>query len=113
MKNFNGLSAAETERLSILAEECGEVIHIVGKILRHGYESFNPKSSRVNTNRFLLEKELGDIQAIHRIMSCANDIRHEKTKELSLDKIFKLKRYIHHNAHILEKLNENNNTTSS
>lgn len=34
---FNGLSPAEVERLALLAEECGEVIQTVGKILRHGY----------------------------------------------------------------------------
>ena len=37
MNNFNQLTPAETERLAILAEECGEVIQAVGKILRHGY----------------------------------------------------------------------------
>ena len=39
--HFNGLSESEQERLSILIEECGEVVQAACKILRHGYESFN------------------------------------------------------------------------
>ena len=34
--HFNNLTPGEAERLAILAEECGEVIQIIGKILRHG-----------------------------------------------------------------------------
>jgi len=41
-KHFNGLSPAEAERLALLAEECGEVVQAVCKVLRHGYESTNP-----------------------------------------------------------------------
>lgn len=35
MENFNGMTPAETERLAILVEECGEVVQIGMKILRH------------------------------------------------------------------------------
>ena len=34
---FNELSPAEVERLAILAEEMGEAIQVIGKVLRHGY----------------------------------------------------------------------------
>ena len=33
---FNGLTPAEAERLALLMEECGEVVQIIGKVLRHG-----------------------------------------------------------------------------
>src|SRR5579872_899269 len=36
------LTPAQIERLALLAEECGEVMQAVSKILRHGYESRNP-----------------------------------------------------------------------
>ena len=62
MDHFNGLSPAEAERLAMLAEECGEVIHIVGKILRHGYDSYHPADPTV-TNRDLLGRELTDLLA--------------------------------------------------
>lgn len=42
MKFSNNLSDAELERLAYLAEECGEVQQIIGKIIRHGYESYSP-----------------------------------------------------------------------
>lgn len=67
MDHFNGLSPAEAERLAMLAEECGEVIHIVGKILRHGYDSYHPVNPRV-TNRQLLVKELRDVNAVLQAM---------------------------------------------
>lgn len=64
MSDFsNNLTPAQAERLAILAEECAEVIQIVGKILRHGYESYNPMvpESHRRPNSDLLRKELGDV----------------------------------------------------
>lgn len=63
MNHFNKLTPAEAERLAMLAEECGEVIQVVGKILRHGYDSYHPVNPRVS-NRDLLAKELRDVNAI-------------------------------------------------
>lgn len=71
-KNFNGLSPAETERLSMLAEECGEVVQVVGKILRHGYASHHPETQVSNLEA--LERELSDVLAVMSIMSAAYDI---------------------------------------
>ena len=61
MENFNKLTRAEIERLAYLSEECGEVIQIVGKILRHGYDSYNPLDPKKLDNRALLNMELSDI----------------------------------------------------
>ena len=63
MTHFNKITPAEAERLAMLAEECGEVIQIVGKILRHGYDSYHPVNPRVS-NRDLLAKELRDVNAV-------------------------------------------------
>ena len=63
MTHFNQLTPAQAERLAMLAEECGEVIQVVGKILRHGYDSYHPVNPRVS-NRFLLVKELRDVNAV-------------------------------------------------
>ncbi len=61
---FNNLSPAETERLSILAEECAEVILVVGKTLRHGWtptdHSVNPPKGY--DNREDLITELGHVR---------------------------------------------------
>lgn len=61
--HFNQLTPAEAERLAMLAEECGEVIQVVGKILRHGYASCHPANLTV-TNKELLVKELQDVNAV-------------------------------------------------
>lgn len=57
MKNFNGLSPAETERLALLSEEMGEVQQAIGKILRHGYESIHPDGGRRTVT--ILSESLG------------------------------------------------------
>lgn len=66
MDHFNGLTPAQAERLAMLAEECGEVIQIVGKILRHGYDSHHPDQQEKPpeqriTNRESLGHELCDL----------------------------------------------------
>ena len=59
--SFNGLSDAELELLAVLFEDCSEVIHIIGKIIRHGYESTDPTEPAPITNRILLAGELGQM----------------------------------------------------
>lgn len=96
MQHFNRLTPAEAERLALLAEECGEAIQIIGKILRHGYESRNPTVDRGPTNREMLEKEVADVYVAARMMFEAGDIRrlacagHEERKQESVRK------YLHH-----------------
>lgn len=68
-----GLTAAEIERLAILAEECGEVAQAVGKVLRHGWESQSPYGSR--PNRVALEREIGNVRAVVNLMLDAGDVR--------------------------------------
>ena len=61
--HFNKLTPAQAERLAMLAEEAGEVIQIVGKILRHGYDSYHPDDPLV-PNRHMLVSEITDFMAI-------------------------------------------------
>ena len=61
--HFNQLTPAQAERLAMLAEECAEVIQVVGKILRHGYDSHHP-SDPSTTNRQLLEREITALRAV-------------------------------------------------
>ncbi|HCO91067.1 MAG TPA: hypothetical protein DIT40_08855 [Alphaproteobacteria bacterium] len=69
MQHFNNLTPAQAERLAMLAEECGEVIQAVGKILRHGYDSYHPEEAAKfpenrQTNRDALVRELTDLSAV-------------------------------------------------
>ncbi len=60
--HFNQLTPAEAERLSLLLEECGEVIQVIGKIQRHGYDSAHPDRPDVS-NKALLAFEVGHVLA--------------------------------------------------
>lgn len=97
-EEFNLLTPAEAERLAMLAEECGEVIQIIGKILRHGYKSFHPDAPNGPRNREMLMQELGDVNAILDRMEEAGDIQREPVLRYRLEKYHKLPRYAHHQA---------------
>ena len=86
------LTPGEMERLAIIAEECGEVVQAVGKIIRHGYESdfVGP------TNREQLEKELGDVLYAINLMAKKKDINLSRVQESSEQKAEKIKPYLHH-----------------
>ena len=96
-EHFNKLSSAQAERLAMLAEECGEVIHVIGKILRHGYDSYHPTDPSV-TNRALLGRELTDLYAV------ASSLSRDKVPEGSLhdqDRAWERKlRYAHHQEEV-------------
>jgi NTP pyrophosphatase (non-canonical NTP hydrolase) len=98
--NFNQLTCAETERLAILSEECGEVVQIIGKIMRHGFESSHPDGGP--TNRELLEKEIGDIEAavqclLKPLNGDKHDVRGENISKFARQKLKKISLYLHHN----------------
>lgn len=98
-EHFNGLTPAEAERLAILAEEAGEIVQAVGKILRHGYESYNPHGDRTVTNRMALERECGDIAAVLHDMCLHNDLSNyviEGQREAKLQRLREGSLYLHH-----------------
>lgn len=95
-EHFNRLTPQEAERLALLLEEMGEVQQIIGKILRHGYESTHPNGGP--TNRKLLEVEIGHVEhAIFR-MHEAGDIDPLAVLDSVDEKAKKIERYLHHQA---------------
>ena len=96
--HFNGLPPAQAERLALLAEECGEVIQMVGKILRHGYESRHPNGGP--TNREMLECELGDVCAAIRLMTGEGDLAECAIAQRRDGKLNDFHRHLHHHAHL-------------
>ena len=90
-EHFNRLSEGAQERLVLVAEECGEVIQAIGKILRHGYESeYNNE-----TNRQALERELGDLFHAVKRMCLVYELNEEAiTARVVLPK--EKKAYLHH-----------------
>ena len=91
---FNGLTPAEHERLAMLAEEAAEVVQIVGKILRHGYESKHPDNMNGPTNRQMLENEIADFYAVAGVMEDDKDVTVEG--EAVRQAVKKKRRYAHH-----------------
>jgi NTP pyrophosphatase (non-canonical NTP hydrolase) len=93
--NFNKLTPAQTERLALLSEELGEAIQVIGKILRHGFDSYNPTIPNSPTNTQFLELELGDVVYAMGLMAAAGDVSMdeiEKRVELKVNK----HNYFHH-----------------
>jgi len=96
MEHFNKLTPTDTERLALLMEECGEVQQIIGKILRHGYESCHPDDKRKRTNRMLLEKELGHVEFAIRFMDENEDIDIDQITNFMKLKNMMIGQYLHH-----------------
>lgn len=93
---YNKLCSAESERLALLIEECGEVIQAATKVLRHGW---NGRYDNDETNQEALEREIGDVQAVLHVMEESLDFRPEVAAQAATTKVRKLKtgKYLHHN----------------
>lgn len=94
-RHFNELNPSQAEVLALLAEECGEVIQVVGKILRHGLHSRHPDGGP--DNKELLTKELGDVCAAMWLCQDYGAVHHDRhVKEAAEKKLMKVPRYLHH-----------------
>ncbi len=96
MDHFNKLTPAEAELLACLAEECGEVMQVIGKVLRHGYDDYSPYDETKTTNRRNLEKELGDLAAVKARMINAGALDSGQIDVARRAKHLKLPRWTHH-----------------
>lgn len=94
MSSFNKLSQAEAERLALLAEELGECIQAIGKILRHGYESCHPKGGP--SNRTALEREIADVRVAIKFLADAADISCAAISAHEDEKVKAVRKYLHH-----------------
>ena len=98
----NGLTRAQEERLAILMEELGEAQQAIGKILRHGYDSYNPllepdeDGNPKTCNREDLEKELGDVRFAIELLQIEKDISRTDINARMWEKAEKIKPYLHH-----------------
>jgi hypothetical protein len=96
LRHFNELTPAEAERLALLLEELGEAQQVIGKILRHGYESSDPTRPDSPTNREMLEREFGDIHYAGTLMIDARDLNQDIIERYAKQKAQKAQRYLHH-----------------
>lgn len=96
MKSFNKLSAAQIERLAILAEECGETVQAAMKVIRRGYDRKHPRKPGP-TNRGHLEDEIGNVLNAIEMMVEAGDVRSKKIKASLESKRERVKKFLYHN----------------
>lgn len=92
---FNHLTLAQDELLSLLAEECAEVIQIVMKIQRHGLYSCHPDAPK-SSNKELLEKELGDVESAKELLRRIHVVNLEEVQEHKQWKLNNVGRWLHH-----------------
>lgn len=85
------------ERLALLTEECAEVQQIAMKIMRHGFESFNPFDEQKTPNRVLLEKELGHLMFAMHLMVVYYDLNINAIIESEQQKRSTIQEYLHCN----------------
>lgn len=95
MEHFNKLTPAEDERLALLVEEMGEVLQVIGKIQRHGYDNFHPDHPEI-TNRNDLEKELGHVRAITDMLVGNKDVDWDAIRRSYAKRLHLQKPYLHH-----------------
>lgn len=93
-KPFNALDPATAELLALLAEECGELVQAIGKVLRHGLDSQHPDSGVDNQDT--LEREMGDVRAAMILLCEAGIASRPLVHEHACNKLAKVGRYLHH-----------------
>jgi len=82
----------EDLNLTLLMEECAEVIHICSKIKRFGWNDWNPESKEIS-NRLRLEQELGDVAAMLEILTHYSKLSESNMMDARDAKLKKLKKY--------------------
>lgn len=95
MAAFNQLTHAEAERLALAAEEMGEAIQAIGKVLRHGYASRHPHEPEGPNNRQMLERELGDVRHCMIRLCEAGDVSKDKIHTWADHKAKRVEQYLH------------------
>lgn len=104
MEFTTALTDAECERLAILAEEMAEAIQVIGKILRHGFESHNPLNASVSpSNREMLETEVGHVEHAIGQMVDACDMNAMAIRVSRAEKAKSIARWLHFQSAETEK----------
>jgi hypothetical protein len=96
----NGLTTAEIERLAVLAEELGSVSRVIGRILRHGYASTNPRCAQRHqiSNRVSLQYGLGDVLCAISLLTDAGDLDAGRVTQGARHKAAQLRGVLQHQS---------------
>jgi len=82
----------DQEVMSILQEECAEVIQAVSKIQRFGFDTRWPEDSPLD-NRGRLEEELGDLLAMVQLLIAQRLVNEQHLETAMQAKLEKLKKW--------------------
>ncbi len=96
-RHFNDLTPAHAEALALLAEELGEALQAIGKILRHGLTSAHPITGEPNNKA--LTKEIGDVRAAIVIATRLGILDEGEVRQAIEDKLDRVGKYLHHIEH--------------
>lgn len=86
----------EAELLTILMEECAEVIQACSKIQRFGWEGATTADDSGNTNRDHLATELGDLAAVANKLGAEGRLSSPKIHAATEAKYEKMKKFTTH-----------------
>lgn len=77
-KGVLSFQADELERLAMLAEQLGRTAEAVGRVTRHGWDRAHDSIPR--TNRTMLEREIGKLQAVVDFMVQRGDLEKQQMR---------------------------------
>lgn len=97
MGQFNGITPAGDERLSLMLEEMGEALQVIGKIQRHGYGPHIFLGIAYD-NRKDLERELGDVLYALSLLCESGDVSFDAVLARAVAKRVIALPYLHHQA---------------
>lgn len=89
------LTKGQLERLAFLSEEMGEAQQAIGKIIRHGYDSYDPTKDDSPDNKEFLERELGDVRAAMIMLCNSGDLDKETIHQNADAKMESVKQWMH------------------
>ena len=96
------MTPAERERLIMLIEECGEVVHAASKCLRHGFDNHHPTTAHL-LNREALGREVGDLLGIAGEMIERKDLSIATVNQSALTKWERAHRFTYHQRPLKDK----------
>jgi|694.fasta_scaffold102683_5 NTP pyrophosphatase (non-canonical NTP hydrolase) len=79
------------EILSILQEECAEVIQAVSKVNRFGMTGMNPKDNK--NNQYHLEEEIGDLTCMIELLIENGIVNKDNIDSAAINKRVKLRKW--------------------
>jgi NTP pyrophosphatase (non-canonical NTP hydrolase) len=87
------MNKTQAEVLTILQEECAELIQAISKVFRHGEDSSNPYDKNPVTNREHMRQEMADVSTLMSLAMFAYGISHAELKAGTARKVESLQKY--------------------